>query len=178
MAGKTAVEDCPGANIPSPALLQGPKIHILVDSEGLPMRAWQVEAAVAKVPRLRMEIVKRSDNIKRFVVLPRRWVVERTFSWFGRNRRLAKDFENLAETLGAFAALASIQLAFARIAGASVVNSTNNDRQRRRRRSANRMVKGPSAGRAATTRLRRQRSFVLSSPAGSNRWSRDVAQWL
>jgi transposase len=32
-----------------------------------------------------------------FVVLPRRWVVERTFSWFGRNRRLAKDYENLAE---------------------------------------------------------------------------------
>src|SRR3954452_24426368 len=32
-------------------------------------------------------------------VLPRRWVVERTFSWFGRNRRLAKDFENLAETM-------------------------------------------------------------------------------
>jgi len=41
-------------------------------------------------------------------VLPRRWLVERSFSWFGRNRRLAKDFENLAETLGAFVALASI----------------------------------------------------------------------
>jgi putative transposase len=61
--------------------------------------AWQVDAALAKVPRLRMEIVKRSDDTKGFVVLPRRWVVERTFSWFGRNRRLAKDFENLAETL-------------------------------------------------------------------------------
>src|SRR6202140_5629522 len=43
--------------------------------------------------------------------LPRRWVVERTFSWFGRNRRLAKDFENLAETLATFVTLASIQLA-------------------------------------------------------------------
>ena len=52
--------------------------------------AWQVDAAVAKVPVLRMEIVKRSDDMKGFVVLPRRWVVERTFSWFGRNRRLAK----------------------------------------------------------------------------------------
>jgi transposase len=47
-----------------------------------------------------MEIVKRSDDMKGFVVVPRRWVVERTFSWFGRNRRLAKDFENLAETPG------------------------------------------------------------------------------
>jgi putative transposase len=40
--------------------------------------AWQVDAAVAKVPPLRMEIVKRSDDMKGFVVLPRRWVVERT----------------------------------------------------------------------------------------------------
>lgn len=46
-----------------------------------------------------------------------RWVVERTFSWFGRNWRLAKDFENLAETLGAFVALASIQLALRWLAG-------------------------------------------------------------
>ena len=50
------------------------------------------------MPRLRLAIVKRNEDVKGFVVLPRRWVVERTFSWFGRNRRLAKDFENLAET--------------------------------------------------------------------------------
>ena len=80
--------------------------------------AWQVDAAVAKVPRLHLEIVKRSDDIKGFVVLPRRWVVERTFSWFGRNRRLAKDFENLAETLTTFVTLASIQLALRRLARA------------------------------------------------------------
>jgi transposase len=52
---------------------------------------------------------------KGFVVLPRRWVVERTFSWFGRNRPLAKDFENLAETLATFVTVASIQLAFGRL---------------------------------------------------------------
>ena len=61
-------------------------------------------------------IVKRSDERKGFVVLPRRRVVERTFSWFGRNRRLAKDFENLAETLATFVTLASIQLALRRLA--------------------------------------------------------------
>jgi transposase len=85
-----------------------------------PASSWttQVDAAVAKVPLLRMETVMRSDEMKGFVVLPRRWVVERTFSWFGRNRRLAKDFENLAETLGAFVSLASIQLAFRRLARA------------------------------------------------------------
>jgi transposase len=44
--------------------------------------ACQFVAAVAKVPLLRLEIVKRDDDTKGFVVLPRRWVVERTFSWF------------------------------------------------------------------------------------------------
>src|SRR6266702_3664260 len=74
--------------------------------------------AVAKVPLLRMEIVKRRDDMKGFVVLPRRWVVERTFSWFGRNRRLARDFEYLAETLATLVTLASIQLALRRLARA------------------------------------------------------------
>ena len=80
--------------------------------------AWQVDAAVAKVPRLRLEIVKWSDDIMGFVVLPRRWVVERSFSWFGRNRRLAEDFENLAETLATVVTLASIQLTLRRLAKA------------------------------------------------------------
>jgi transposase len=52
--------------------------------------AWQVDAAVAKLPPLRIEIVKRSDDVMGFVVLPRPWMDERTFSWFGRSRRLAK----------------------------------------------------------------------------------------
>lgn len=65
---------------------------------------------------LRLEIVKRSDDLKGFVVLPRRWVVERTFSWFGRNRRIAKDYENLAESLAAFVTLACIQIAVRRLA--------------------------------------------------------------
>jgi len=65
-----------------------------------------------------MEIVKRSDDMKGFVVLPRRRVVERTFSWFGRNRRLAKNFGNLAETPATLVTLASIQLAIRRLARA------------------------------------------------------------
>jgi putative transposase len=78
--------------------------------------AHQVKDAVARSPGLRLEIVKRADNRKGFVVLPRRWVVERTFSWFGRNRRLAKDYENLADTLAAFLTLAAIQFAIRRLA--------------------------------------------------------------
>ena len=73
---------------------------------------------MAKVPLLRVGIVKRSDDMKGLVILPRRWVVERTFSWLGRNRRLAKGFENLAETLATFITLASIQLALRRLARA------------------------------------------------------------
>jgi transposase len=78
--------------------------------------AHQVDAAVAKVPALRVEIVKRSDDLKGFVVLPRRWVVERTFSWLGRNRRLNKDYENLADSLATFVTLACIQIALRRLA--------------------------------------------------------------
>ena len=78
----------------------------------------QVNEAVAREPSLRIEIIKRSDDMKGFVVLPRRWVVERTFSWFGRNRRLAKDYENLAATLTTFVTLAAIQLGIRRLAQA------------------------------------------------------------
>ena len=58
-----------------------------------------------------MQTASRSDDTKDFVVMPRCWVVERMFSWFGRNRRLAKDFENLAGALIPFVTLAVIQLA-------------------------------------------------------------------
>jgi putative transposase len=77
--------------------------------------AHQVQEAAAKSPTLRVEIVKRNDDVKGFVVLPRRWVVERTFSWFGRNRRLAKDYETLADTLAAFVTLAAIQIGLRRL---------------------------------------------------------------
>jgi transposase len=83
--------------------------------------AWQVDAAVAKVPQLRLDIVNRSDNMKGVVVRPRRWVVERAFSWFGRTWRPAECFENLAKTLATFVTLASLQLALRRLARTQVV---------------------------------------------------------
>ena len=67
--------------------------------------------AVAKImAQVNIEIVKRSDHAKAFIVLPKRWVVERTFAWFGRCRRLAKDWENLNRKALAFLRLASIRL--------------------------------------------------------------------
>ena len=69
------------------------------------------QKASAKIlPHLQIEIVKRSDQAKGFELLPRRWVVERTFAWLNRCRRLAKDFENLARNALAFLHLASIRL--------------------------------------------------------------------
>ena len=69
------------------------------------------ERGVAQVmAQLEIEIVKRSDTAKGFVVLPRRWVVERTFAWLNRCRRLAKDFENRTRNALAFLQLASIRL--------------------------------------------------------------------
>jgi transposase len=57
-----------------------------------------------------VEIVKRSDQARRFVVLLKRWIVERTFAWLGRCRRLAKNWECLNRKALAFLKLASIRL--------------------------------------------------------------------
>jgi transposase len=73
-------------------------------------------AAAKRVGKLELEIVKRSDVAKGFTVLPKRWIVERTFGWLGRCRRLAKDFENLSRTQLAFVQLAMIRLMARRIA--------------------------------------------------------------
>ena len=62
------------------------------------------------LPQLENEIIKRSDHAQEFVVLPRRWVVERTIAWLNRCRRLAKDWENLNRKGLAFLRLASIRL--------------------------------------------------------------------
>jgi transposase len=72
-------------------------------------------AATKLMPQLSIEIVKRSDQAKGFVVLPRRWVVERSLAWLGRCRRLAKDFENLTRMALAFVRLASIRLMLRRL---------------------------------------------------------------
>ena len=68
-------------------------------------------SALAKIlPCLETEIVKRSDQAKGFVVLPKRWIVERSIAWLNRCRRLAKDWENLNLSALVFLRLASIRL--------------------------------------------------------------------
>ncbi len=64
-----------------------------------------------------LEIVKRSDKQKGFEVLPHRWIVERTFGWLGRYRRLSKDYEVFTQTSEAMIRLAMIRLMVKRLAG-------------------------------------------------------------
>lgn len=82
----------------------------------------ETRAAAKRAGKVELEIVKRSDAAKGFVLLPKRWIVERTFGWLGRCRRLAKDFENLTRTQLAFVKLAMIRLMARRIARLSEIS--------------------------------------------------------
>jgi transposase len=77
---------------------QGPKMAAIVANTG----AWT------------LTIVKRTE-LHRFVVLPKRWVVERTFAWISRCRRLARDFERYARSVAAFIRLAMIRIMLRRL---------------------------------------------------------------
>jgi len=63
-----------------------------------------------------LEIIKRTDDVTGFQVLPRRWVVERTFAWLGKYRRLSKDYEYLPETSEAWIYAAMIHVMVRRLA--------------------------------------------------------------
>jgi putative transposase len=65
---------------------------------------------------VRLEIVKRPEGIKSFLLLPKRWIVERTFAWLGRYRRLSKDYEYLTQTSEAMIRVAMIHLMVRRLA--------------------------------------------------------------
>jgi putative transposase len=67
-----------------------------------------------------LEIVKRCDDVKGFKLLPRRWVVERTFGWLGRNRRLSKDYEGRTDSSEAMIYWAMTRLMVRRLARATV----------------------------------------------------------
>ena len=76
--------------------------------------------ALAKIlSQVKIEIVKRSDQTKGFVTLPKRWIVERTIAWLNRCRRLAKDWENLNLAALVFLRFASIRLMLRRLCNPS-----------------------------------------------------------
>jgi transposase len=70
----------------------------------------KLKSALQTLGKWTLEIVKRSDTAKGFVLLPRRWVVERTLAWLNRNRRLAKDFEATIESATTWLYIASVKL--------------------------------------------------------------------
>ena len=67
-------------------------------------------------PKLKVEVVKRSEDVKGFVVLPRRWVVERTFGWLRRQRRLVRDYETTETSAEAWIYIAMIHIQLRRLA--------------------------------------------------------------
>jgi transposase len=81
-------------------------------------RGAQLLNALADCGKWTIEIVQRPPGVKGFQLLPRRWVVERTFAWLGRSRRLAKDFEATIASATAWLLLASIRLLSRRLARA------------------------------------------------------------
>lgn len=78
--------------------------------------AGELEEWTEQVCGWRLVIVSKPPEQRGFQVLPRRWVVERTFAWLLRNRRLSKDYEELAETTEAWVYLAMIHLMLRRLA--------------------------------------------------------------
>ena len=80
------------------------------------MAGQKLKGALKKVGKFTLQIVKRPDKAKGFVLLPRRWVVERTFAWLNRSRRLAKDFEHSIASAEAWIFIASIRMMTRRLA--------------------------------------------------------------
>jgi putative transposase len=81
-------------------------------------RGPKLLGALADLGRWTIEIVTRSQSVGTFKPEPRRWVVERTFAWLGRNRRLAKDFEATIASAEAWVMIASVRLLARRLARA------------------------------------------------------------
>jgi putative transposase len=107
------VQDRDGAKLVLPKLVgRFPRLRLIWADGGY---AGQLIPWVDQLGGWLLEIVKRPDQSK-FVLLPRRWVVERTLAWLGRHRRLSKDYEALPETSEAFIHIAMSRLMLRRLA--------------------------------------------------------------
>ncbi|WLA44849.1 IS5 family transposase [Bradyrhizobium elkanii] len=111
------VQDCHGA-VPllKNVRMNFPRLrHVFADRI---YRGNQLLDALSDCGPWTVEIVERPQGVKGFQLLPRRWVVERTFAWFGRCRRLAKDFEATVATEAAWLLIAHMRLLTRRLAAA------------------------------------------------------------
>lgn len=109
-----SVQDRDGAE---PLLRQARRLFPFVErlSGDAGYQGPKMAAAVARTGTWTMEIVRRCDRHK-FVVLPKRWIVERTIGWISRNRRLARDFERHCRIAAAFVRMAMIRIMLRRLA--------------------------------------------------------------
>ena len=108
------VQDRDGAKLVLEKLRGRFKRLVLIWADG--GYAGQLVEWVKRVLGVTLENVKRSDDVKGFAVLPKRWIVERTFGWFNRYRRLSKDYEFCTESSEAMIHLAMIHLMVRRLA--------------------------------------------------------------
>jgi transposase len=113
---------------PRPTRWRAPRLHICASSiicsqNGQPLRPLaapplrrrgyqgdKLRDAIAEFGNWTLDIIKRLDAVRGFVVLPRRWAVEPTFAWLGRCRRLAKDFKATIESAVEWVFAAGIRL--------------------------------------------------------------------
>jgi putative transposase len=88
-------------------------VRIWVDGtyDGIDFMKWTMDTY-----RWILETVKRSDDVKGFVLLPKRWVIERTWGWLNWSRRLSKDYEVLTENSETFIYIAMIRILLRRLA--------------------------------------------------------------
>jgi len=93
-----------------------PKLrHIFADRV---YRGRKLLDAISELGKWSIEIVTRSQSVGTFKAEPKRWVIERTFAWLGRNRRLAKDFETTIASAEAWITIASVRVLSRRLARA------------------------------------------------------------
>jgi putative transposase len=108
------IQDRDGAKLVCEKLKgQFPRLRLIWADGGY---AGALVAWVAAFAGWVLEIVKRSDNVTGFVVLPRRWVVERTFAWLCKFRRLSKDYEETTASSEAWIRIAMIHIMVRRLA--------------------------------------------------------------
>ena len=77
--------------------------------DGIDEKQWLIDWARSACG-WELQVIKRTDGARGFQVLPKRWVVERTFGWLGRYRRLSKDYEYLTHSSEAMIRMAMINL--------------------------------------------------------------------
>lgn len=107
-----AIQDRDGAKLVLPQAADAPRIELVWADGGY---AGQLVEWTRETCGWKLEIVKRNDDVSGFVVLPRRWVVERTIGWLSGYRRLSKDYEYHARTTESFIHLAMTHLMLQRL---------------------------------------------------------------